>query len=80
MSRGTGHEPERTCIVCGKKRKQRNLVRMVLRDGRVITDEHRRLPGRGAYACADGQCIGMALGNYKNCLNRAFRTGHIKVF
>ncbi len=79
MSRGRGHKPDRTCIVCRKKRKKQELVRMVLRDSFVIIDERNRLSGRGAYVCKQGPCLGLALGNPGNCLNRAFRTGRVRV-
>jgi predicted RNA-binding protein YlxR (DUF448 family) len=79
MSHGRGHEPERTCIVCGKKQKKRQLLRLVLREDCVVIDTLKKLPGRGAYTCNNGKCLDMALKNYRNCLNRAFKTGRIRI-
>ena len=38
-------------------------------DGRLVLDESGRLPGRGAYLCADGSCWQIALD--KHTLQRA---------
>jgi uncharacterized protein len=42
-------EPERTCVGCGRKAPQRDLVRFVAPDGTLRLDPTRRSPGRGAY-------------------------------
>lgn len=46
-----GHIPERTCIVCRIKAPKWELIRFVAREGEVIHDERKILPGRGAYFC-----------------------------
>jgi len=46
------------------------LVRIVRTpDGRVVSDPSGRLPGRGAYLCADGSCWRLAL--ERGALSRA---------
>jgi len=50
-------------------------MRLVLKGNSVVLDRRKRLPGRGAYTCDNGRCLGLALKNYRNCLNRAFRAG-----
>jgi predicted RNA-binding protein YlxR (DUF448 family) len=49
--------PTRTCVACRTERQKRDLVRIVRApDGNVMLDLSGRLPGRGAYLCADGSC------------------------
>lgn len=55
---------------CGAIRPKRTLVRLVLRDGRVLRDDHAVLPGRGAYVC-DAGCCEKAVS--ARALGRAFR-------
>ncbi|MDR1125631.1 MAG: DUF448 domain-containing protein [Deltaproteobacteria bacterium] len=48
--------PLRTCLICRQKRAKGELTRFVL-DGDVrIEDAKQRLPGRGYYVCAGGDC------------------------
>lgn len=49
-------EPVRTCIGCGQKRPQRELVRLGMKEGMVAVDVRRRLAGRGGYICGP-QCV-----------------------
>jgi predicted RNA-binding protein YlxR (DUF448 family) len=57
MKCGKGHEPLRSCVVCGNKTTKRELVRVAATpQGAVAVDHTGRLPGRGAYVCADGKC------------------------
>ncbi len=54
--------PARTCVACRTSRPKRELVRIVRTPaGQVIEDPSGRLPGRGAYVCADGTCREIAL-------------------
>lgn len=42
----------RTCIVCERKRKQQEMLRLAVnRAGRVVVDADGRMGGRGAYVC-----------------------------
>lgn len=50
-------EPERTCVGCGRKAPQRELVRFVAPDGTLRLDRAKRLPGRGAYVHARLSCF-----------------------
>jgi uncharacterized protein len=54
-------EPERTCVGCGRKAPQRELVRFVAPDGTLRMDRSRRLPGRGAYVHARLSCFERAV-------------------
>ena len=49
--------PVRTCVGCGRKAPQADLVRFAARDGRLVADPARRLPGRGAYTCRSAGCF-----------------------
>jgi predicted RNA-binding protein YlxR (DUF448 family) len=50
--------PIRTCVGCRKARAKVELVRLVRADGgAVVVDVNGRMPGRGAYVCADAGCL-----------------------
>lgn len=51
------HIPQRSCVVCRRKRPKPDLTRFV-RDagGRLRPDPAGRAPGRGAYLCQDPAC------------------------
>ena len=71
MGKSSRHIPQRTCITCRQVTDKRRLVRLVRSgDGAVTVDETGRMPGRGAYLCAD--CLNGDAG-IKN-LERALRT------
>ena len=56
--------PVRTCLGCGEKRPQQELLRFVAgREGRILLDKKGRLPGRGAYCCPDQKCLAGFLKN-----------------
>ena len=54
-------EPTRTCVGCGRKAPQRELVRFVAPNGMLQRDEARRAPGRGAYTCGRPACFERAV-------------------
>jgi predicted RNA-binding protein YlxR (DUF448 family) len=54
-------EPIRTCVGCGRKAPQRELVRFVAPNGLLERDEGRRAPGRGAYTCGRPVCFERAV-------------------
>ena len=63
----------RSCIVCRKARDKSELIRVVRTpSGEVVLDETGKAAGRGAYVCADGECMQVAI--KKRALNRAFKT------
>jgi uncharacterized protein len=50
-------EPRRTCVACGRKAAQNELLRFALSGDRVRWDLGRSLPGRGAYVCPRQGCL-----------------------
>src|SRR5437867_7680703 len=64
--------PRRTCLGCRQARPKGALTRLVRRpDGRVVTDPDGRGTGRGAYVCADAECMKRAFSRGR--LTHAFR-------
>jgi len=62
VSRAVGRRgrrvPERMCVCCRRREAKERLLRWVPDpDGKLVLDYHRRLPGRGAYTCADPSCL-----------------------
>jgi predicted RNA-binding protein YlxR (DUF448 family) len=51
--------PERTCVGCGRKAPQPELLRFGSVDGRLVIG--RTLPGRGAYTCRRLVCFERAV-------------------
>ena len=50
--------PVRTCLGCGGKRQQKEMLRFVAgREGHLLLDERGMSPGRGAYCCPDEKCL-----------------------
>ncbi len=50
-------EPMRTCLGCRTRDAQSVLVRVVARDGALVVDRPRRLPGRGGYFHRADACL-----------------------
>jgi hypothetical protein len=48
-------DPVRRCVGCGRRARQRELVRFVARDGQLVQD--REAPGRGVYTCRRLVCF-----------------------
>ncbi|HET8542205.1 MAG TPA: YlxR family protein [Anaeromyxobacter sp.] len=63
-------DPVRTCVGCGVKAGQRQLVRLRIEGERVVIDRDRR-GGRGAWLHADRACLEQAV--RRRALARAFR-------
>jgi predicted RNA-binding protein YlxR (DUF448 family) len=56
------HSPERTCVGCGAKKPQCELLRVALADGSTPRlDASGNAPGRGAYVCRDEACLERAV-------------------
>lgn len=73
MEKRNSHDPVRTCISCGKKRKKKELIRLYLdKDGRVLIDISGKNTGRGAYICDSRSCREKLHNN--RGLNKRFRT------
>ena len=55
------HNPIRTCVACRTADAKRGLLRVVRQtDGSVAYDPKGKMPGRGAYLCAQSACIALA--------------------
>jgi predicted RNA-binding protein YlxR (DUF448 family) len=52
-------EPIRTCVGCGRKAPQSELVRFVAKEGVLV--HGRSEPGRGAYTCRRPACFERAV-------------------
>jgi uncharacterized protein len=62
-------EPTRSCIGCGRKALQSELLRFVARDGRLVQGAND--PGRGAYTCRRLSCFERAVA--RRAFNRTLR-------
>jgi uncharacterized protein len=62
-------EPIRSCIGCGRKAPQGELLRFVAKDGRLVPGPGE--PGRGAYTCRRLSCFERALS--RRAFNRTLR-------
>jgi uncharacterized protein len=62
-------EPVRSCIGCGRKAPQSELLRFVAKDGRLAAGA--REPGRGAYTCRRLSCFERAVA--RRAFNRTLR-------
>jgi predicted RNA-binding protein YlxR (DUF448 family) len=62
-------EPIRSCIGCGRKAPQNELMRFVAKDGVLVAGP--REPGRGAYTCRRLACFERAVA--RRAFNRTLR-------
>jgi predicted RNA-binding protein YlxR (DUF448 family) len=62
-------EPIRSCVGCGRKAPQNQLLRFVAKDGRLVPGSNE--PGRGAYTCRRLACFERALS--RRAFNRTLR-------
>jgi uncharacterized protein len=62
-------EPIRSCIGCGRKAPQSELLRFVAKDGLLVPGA--KEPGRGAYTCRRLPCFERALS--RRAFNRTLR-------
>lgn len=62
-------EPIRSCVGCGRKAPQSELVRFVAEGGRLVPGSGK--PGRGAYTCRRLSCFERALA--RRAFNRTLR-------
>jgi predicted RNA-binding protein YlxR (DUF448 family) len=63
------NEPTRSCIGCGRKAPQGELLRFVAEDGRLV--QAATAPGRGAYTCRRLSCFERAVA--RRAFNRTLR-------
>ena len=62
-------EPIRSCIGCGRKAPQGELLRFVAKNGVLVPGAHE--PGRGAYTCRRLSCFERAVS--RRAFNRTLR-------
>lgn len=62
-------EPIRSCVGCGRKAAQSQLLRFVAKDGRLVPGTSE--PGRGAYTCRRLPCFERAVS--RRAFNRTLR-------
>ena len=63
--------PMRQCVGCREMKPKKELIRVVRSpEGAVSLDFKGKLPGRGAYVCADAECLKRA--KRSKALERAF--------
>jgi len=62
-------EPIRSCVGCGRKAPQSQLLRFVAENGRLVPGVGR--PGRGAYTCRRLSCFERAVA--RRAFNRTLR-------
>ncbi len=59
-------QPSRTCIGCRTATEKRSLLRVVRTpEGDVRIDTSGKMPGRGAYICAVGECLEQAFASQR---------------
>ena len=51
----------RTCVACRRRAARDDLLRVVLRAGRLTVDERAVLPGRGAWVHPSAECLKQAV-------------------
>ncbi|MBK0422388.1 YlxR family protein [Leucobacter sp. CSA2] len=61
----------RTCVACRKREARTVLLRIVVRDGRLIPDDRAVLPGRGAWVHPTARCLELAVS--RGALSRALK-------
>ena len=49
--------PLRQCVGCGEMKAKKELIRVIKNDEGVFLDASGRKNGRGAYICADTDCL-----------------------
>ena len=65
-------KPRRRCVGCGEMKEKRDLIRVVRTpEGTFALDPTGKANGRGAYVCANADCITAAI--KRNGLSRSFR-------
>ena len=53
--------PMRQCVGCGEMKPKKELLRVIkTAEGEILLDDTGRKNGRGAYICADSECLGKA--------------------
>ncbi|MCQ2547858.1 MAG: YlxR family protein [Clostridia bacterium] len=54
--------PERSCVGCGEKKAQKELLRIAYYEGQITIDHSGRAKGRGVYLCkSNPKCVELAV-------------------
>ena len=53
--------PMRQCVGCGEMKAKKELIRVIKTEEEVLLDTTGRKNGRGAYICADKECLKKAI-------------------
>lgn len=73
MTERTKKTPLRMCIVCKEMKPKNELLRIIRNpEGEFLFDKSGKANGRGAYICAEGDCVERCL--KKKLLNKAFKS------
>ena len=64
--------PLRKCVSCNERKEKKELVRVVVSEGKPVIDKTSKMNGRGAYLCRDEKCIKNAM--KRKSLDRALET------
>ena len=65
-------KPQRQCIGCRESKDKKELIRVVRTpEGEIVLDYTGRQNGRGAYLCANEECLQKAIKS--NALSRSFK-------
>ncbi|MFP4237544.1 MAG: YlxR family protein, partial [Desulfonatronovibrio sp.] len=59
-TKGSGHIPVRTCVVCRARKPKFMLMRFTCptdHENQLIPDPEAKAPGRGFYACLNSGCV-----------------------
>ena len=58
MSLCKKHIPLRMCAGCRQMSAKSELIRIVLKDGKLFIDDEKKILSRGIYLCKNDECIG----------------------
>ena len=69
--------PMRQCVGCGEMKNKREMIRVIkTSENEIILDATGKKNGRGAYLCADSECLKKA--EKSNGLERSLKTAILK--
>ena len=57
MSLEKKHIPLRMCAGCRQMSQKPELIRIVLKDGKLLIDDEKKILSRGIYLCKNNECI-----------------------
>jgi predicted RNA-binding protein YlxR (DUF448 family) len=61
----------RTCVGCRQRSQRADLLRIVSKSNVLAFDEHKNLPGRGAWIHPSSDCLALAI--QRNAFGRALK-------